>query len=69
MQSLRSAGWNTLDSWLGRADLATNAPEAHLARAFGHKGGLIGNITGKLGLRRDTIVRASPLPCLRCWAA
>ena len=27
VQSLRSAGWNTLDSWLGRADLATNATE------------------------------------------
>ena len=58
VQSLRSAGWNTLDSWLGRADLATNATEEHIERAFGHNGGLIGNITGKLGLRRDTIVRA-----------
>ena len=58
MQSLRSAGWNTLESWLGRADLATNATEEHIERAFGHNGGLIGNITGKLGLRRDTIVRA-----------
>ena len=58
VQSLRSAGWNTLESWLGRADLATNATEEHIERAFGHNGGLIGNITGKLGLRRDTIVRA-----------
>ena len=58
VQSLRSAGWNTLDSWLGRADLATNATEEHIERAFGHNGGLIGNITGKLGLGRDTIVRA-----------
>ena len=58
VQSLRSAGWNTLDSWLGRADLATNATEEHTERAFGHNGGLIGNITGKLGLGRDTIVRA-----------
>ena len=58
VQSLRSAGWNTLDSWLGRADLATNATEEHIERAFGHNGGLIGNMTGKLGLRRDTIVRA-----------
>ena len=58
MQSLRSAGWNTLDSWLGRADLATNATEEHIERAFGHNGGLIGNMTGKLGLGRDTIVRA-----------
>ena len=58
VQSLRSAVWNTLDSWLGRADLATNATEEHIERAFGHNGGLIGNITGKLGLRRDTIVRA-----------
>ena len=58
VQSLRSAGWNTLESWLGRADLATNATEEHIERAFGHNGGLIGNITGKLGLGRDTIVRA-----------
>ena len=58
VQSLRSAGWNTLDSWLGRADLATNATEEHIERAFGHNGGLIDNITGKLGLGRDTIVRA-----------
>ena len=38
VQSLRSAGWNTLDSWLGRADLATNATEEHIERAFGHNG-------------------------------
>ena len=38
VQSLCSAGWNTLDSWLGRADLATNATEEHIERAFGHNG-------------------------------
>ena len=58
VQSLRSAGWNTLDSWLGRADLATNATEEHIERAFGHNGGLIGNM---LMAASETLAKHSPL--------
>ncbi|MDO5692551.1 MAG: OmpA family protein [Pseudomonadota bacterium] len=58
MQHLRQADWTMLDSWLGQADLATSATDAHIERAFGGAGGLIGAMTSKLGLGRDTIIRA-----------